>query len=207
MKATRRRLLGLVLVPLAAPFIARAQPRKPWRVAYLAQADPGVGAATLGQFRNGMKGLGYEEGRDYLLELRNAKGSPDRLQKFAEELVALRPDVIVASSTPPAVAALKATRSIPIVMAISGDPIGSGLVKSLARPGGNVTGTALAFDEVSRKWLELLMNLRPRLSHVGVFSNPANVSMRGMLEPLAASAGTLGVRLTVHDLVAGEGAD
>ncbi len=207
MKVVRRRLLGLVLVPFAAPIGAWAQQRKPWRIGYLAQADPAVGPDTLGQFKNGMKALGYDEGRDYVLEVRNAEGRPDRLQEFAAELAALRVDVIVASSTPPAVSALKATRSIPIVMAISGDPVGSGLVKSLARPGGNVTGTALAFDEVSRKWLELLVAVRPRMSNVAVVSNPSNVSMRGMLDPLGASTRALSLKLTVHDLAPGEGAD
>jgi putative ABC transport system substrate-binding protein len=200
---SRRRFLGLVL--LAAPVVARAQPRKPWRIGYLAQAAPAVGPDTLGQFRVGMKALGYEEGPHYVLEIRDAEGSPDRLDQFAAELASLKVDIIVASSTPPAVSAVKATQSIPIVMAISGDPVGSGLVRSLARPGGNVTGTALAFDEVSRKWLELLMAVRPRLSHVVVISNPANVSMRGMLDPLAASSRALNVKLSVQDFAPGEG--
>lgn len=207
MKNARRRLLGLALLPLAAPLVARAQQRKPWRIGYLAQADAAIGPDTLGQFSNGMQALGYEEKRDYLLEVRNAKGSPQRLDEFAAELAALRVDVIVASSTPPAVSALKATRSIPIVMAISGDPVGSGLIKSFARPGGNVTGTTLAFDEVNRKWLELLVTVRPGLSRVGVISNPANVSMRGMLDPLAASTRALNLKLTVYDLAPGDDAD
>jgi putative ABC transport system substrate-binding protein len=205
LKTVRRRLLALVL--LAPPLGAWAQLPKPWRIGYLAQAAPAIGPDTLGQFRIGMKALGYEEGQHYLMEVRNADGSPDRLQELAGELASLRVDVIVASSTPPAVAALKATRSIPIVMAISGDPVGSGLVKSLARPGGNVTGTALAFDEVSRKWLELLMALRPRMSHIGVVANPVNVSMRGMVDPLTASARALSLKLAVHDLGPGDGAD
>jgi putative ABC transport system substrate-binding protein len=179
-------LFAATLIPalLAAPFAVEAQQqRKPWRIGYLAQASPAVGPDTLGQFRVGMKALGYEEGPHYVLEIRDAEGSPDRLDQFAAELASLKVDIIVASSTPPAVSAMKATQSIPIVMAISEDPVGSGLVRSLARPGGNVTGTALAFDEVSRKWLELLMAVRPRVSHVVVISNPANVSMRGMLDP------------------------
>ncbi|HEY8252071.1 MAG TPA: ABC transporter substrate-binding protein [Burkholderiales bacterium] len=207
MKTARRRLLALGLAPFAAPISTWAQPRKPWRIGYLAQADAAVGPDTLGQLRAGMKDLGYEEKRDYLLEVRNAKGSPERLDQFAAELAALRVDLIVASSTPPAVSALKATRSIPIVMAISGDPVGSGLIKSFARPGGNVTGTTLAFDEVNRKWLEMLIAIRPGLSHVGVVSNPANVSMRGMLDPLEASSRALSLKLTVHHLSPGEDAE
>lgn len=151
-----------------------------------------------------MKALGYDEGQHYVLEVRNAEGRPDRLRELAAELAALRVDVIVAASTPPAVSAMRATRSIPIVMAISGDPVGSGLVRSFARPGGNVTGNALAFDEVSRKWLELLMDVRPRLSRVAVISNPANESMRSMVEPLTASAQALNLNLAVFDFAPGE---
>jgi putative ABC transport system substrate-binding protein len=194
----RRRLLRFALLPLAAPLAARAQPRKPWRIGYLAQAWPQVNEDSLGQFRQGLKELGYVEGNQYVIEVRNAEGSPEKMDAFAAELVKLRVDIIVAGSTPPAVAAMKATRSIPIVFAIAGDPVGSGLVQTLARPGGNVTGSALAFEELSRKWLELLFTLRPRLSRVAVLSNPTNESMRNMLEPLHASARALNVTLTVH---------
>jgi putative ABC transport system substrate-binding protein len=205
MKTARRRLLALALLPFAAPAVA--QPRKPWRIGYLAQASPAIGSDTLGEFRNGMKALGYQEGQHYVLEIRDAESRPERMQEFAAELVALRVDVIVAATTPPALSAMRATRSIPIVFAVAADPVGNGLVQSLARPGGNVTGNALAFDEVSRKWLELLMTVRSRLSRVAVLSNPSNDSMRIMLESLHASAPALNVKLTVYDFAPGSAFD
>jgi putative tryptophan/tyrosine transport system substrate-binding protein len=203
LKGARRRLLGLLLLPLAVLPVARAQPRKPWRIGYLAQAAPQVNPDSLGQFRKGLEELGYAEGRDYALLVRNAEGNPQQLDAFAAELVRMPVDIIVAGTTPPAVAAMKATRSIPIVFAVAGDPVGSGLVQALGRPGGNVTGNALAFDELCQKWLELLLTLRPRLSRVVVLTNPTNDSMRSMLEPLAASARASNVALIAHDLSPG----
>lgn len=203
MKSARRRLMALALLPLAAPLALRGQPRKPWRIGYLAQAEPQVNENSLGQFRRGLTELGYTEGTDYILEVRNAQGSPDRMKVFAAELARLRVDVIVAGATPPAVAAMKATRSIPIVFAIAGDPVGSGLAQSFARPGSNITGLALAFDEVSPKWLELLQTVRTRISRVAVISNPTNESMRNMLEPLTVSARGSSVALILHDIAPG----
>jgi putative ABC transport system substrate-binding protein len=185
---------------LAAALGVEAQPAgKVWRIGYLAQASSHVGTDTLGAFREGLSELGYTEGQQYVMEVRNAEGRPERLQEFAAGLVALRVDVIVAASTPTALAAMRATRSIPIVMGVVADPVGSGFAQSFARPGGNVTGTALALDEVSSKWLELLMTVRGRLSRVAVLSNPANESARAMLGPLEVSARALKARLTVHD--------
>jgi len=161
---------------LALAVTAQALPAgKPWRIGYLAQATPAVGADTLGEFKRGLSDLGYVEGQHYVLLVRDAAGRPDRLQTLAAEL-ASSVDVIVAGSTPPALAAMRASRSIPIVMAISADPVANGLVQSLARPGGNVTGMALAFDEVSRKWLELLRTMRSRLVRVAVLSNPTTTA-------------------------------
>jgi putative tryptophan/tyrosine transport system substrate-binding protein len=201
LNTSRRRLLGLALLPLASA--VRAQPRKPWRIGYLAQAAPQVNPDSLGQFKLGLEELGYAEGRDYALLVRNAEGDPARLDAFAAEFVRTRVDIIVAGTTPPAVAAMKATRSIPIVFAVAGDPVGSGLVQTLARPGGNATGNALAFDELCQKWLELLLTLRPRLSRVVVLTNPTNDSMRNMLEPLGISARSAKVALITHELSPG----
>lgn len=188
------------VVMLVTSMTAAAQhARTPWRIGYLAQASPQVGPDALGELKKWLSELGYAEGHQYVMEVRNAEGRPERLQQFAAELAALRVDVIVAASTPPAVAAMRATRSIPIVIGVSADPVGSGLVHSLARPGGNVTGTAVAFDEVSHKWLELLAAVRGNLSRVAVLSNSSNESMPAMLGPLHVAARVLKVRLTVHD--------
>lgn len=165
----KTRRVAACLVILAVAVTAHAQqPGKPWRIGYLAQAASAVGADTLGEFKRGLSELGYVDGQHYLLLVRDAGGRPDRLQTLATELASAPVDVIVTGSTPPALAAMRATRAIPIVMAISADPVANGLVQSLSRPGGNVTGMALAFDEVSR-------------------------SMRVMLAPLEAAARALNV--------------
>jgi putative ABC transport system substrate-binding protein len=112
--------------------------------------------------------------------------------------------VLVAHSTPSALAAMQATREIPIVTVAVADPVGSGLVRSFSRPGGNVTGTAWALDEVSSKWLELLRTIRGGLSRVAVLHNSTNRSMSAMLRPIEASARTLSVTLTLHDFTQAE---
>jgi ABC-type uncharacterized transport system substrate-binding protein len=142
----------LLLFAVTSPASAQSA-GKIWRIGYLAQAAPQIGDDTLGEFRNSLTDLGYVEGREYDLAIRNADGKTDRLRELAAELVALNVDVIIAASTPPAVAARRATQSIPIVLGVSADPVASGLTQSLARPGGNVTGSALAFDEISRPLL------------------------------------------------------
>jgi putative tryptophan/tyrosine transport system substrate-binding protein len=197
---------GLLILAVSAR--AEAQPPgKLWRIGYFAQAASAVGADTLGEFKRALGDLGYIEGQHYVLLVRDAGGQPERLQPLATELASAAVDIIVTASTPPALAALRATRSIPIVMAISADPVANGLVQSLARPGGNVTGMALAFDEISRKWLELLMAVRAPIARVVVLSNPTNESMRVMLQPLDASARVLSVKLSVHELAPGASPD
>lgn len=146
-----------------------------------------------------MQEHGYSEGRDYVMHIRVADGINERLPPLAAELVRLPVDVLVANSTPAAEAAKQATRSIPIVTVAVADPVGSGLVQSLSRPGGNVTGTAWALDEVSYKWLELLKATRSDLLRVAVIYNSANSSMAAMLRPLETAAQALGLGLTAHD--------
>ena len=121
----------------------------------------------------GLDELGYQEGKDFLIEYRFAEGAAERFPGLAAELVSLPVDVIVAWGTPATLAALKATSSIPIVMS-AGDPVGAGLVASLARPGGNVTGLSSQTAGGEEKRLELLKELRPSLSRVAVLSNPTN---------------------------------
>jgi len=178
--------LSLAVAPLAA---GGQPPGKIYRIGWLNQG----GAPTTGlvAFREGLKEFGYAEGRQYVMEIRFASGRTELLPVLAAELAALPVDVIIANSTPSALAAKQTTRSIPIVAMGVADPVGSGLVQSLARPGGNVTGPALALDEVSNKWLELLMMVRGRLSRVAVVSNSTNQSMPLMLRSLEASARAL----------------
>jgi putative ABC transport system substrate-binding protein len=157
-------LLGGLFSPLAAE---AQQAAKMARIGYLA---PNLAAAPhLSEaFRQGLRDLGYVEGRNVVIEYRFAEGKPERLPALAAELVALKLDVIVASNTPTALAAKQATRTIPIVFSFAADPVTSGLVTSLARPGGNVTGLSLLFPELVGKSLEQLKQAVPRVSRVAV---------------------------------------
>jgi putative ABC transport system substrate-binding protein len=157
-------------------------------------ASPRVAEA----FRQGLRDLGYVEGRDFVIEFRDAKGTPERLPALAAELVALKVDVIVASGTPHALAAKQATRTIPIVFTASVDPVMEGLVTSLARPGGNVTGLTSLGSELITKRLELLKQAVPGVSRVAGLWQPGALGERrekDMLKEADVAARALGVRL------------
>ena len=170
----RRDLITRVGGAVAAwPLAARAQqPGKVARIGYLGAnlvAQPKQPEA----FRQGLRELGWIEGRNIAIEYRDGQGKPERLPALAAELVALRPDVIVAGPTLPAVAASRATKAIPVVFPVASDPIGSGLVASLARPGGNVTGLSLQASELVGKCLQLLVEAVPGAGLIAVLLNPA----------------------------------
>jgi putative ABC transport system substrate-binding protein len=172
---TRREWLMAFAGALAAPGTAYAQPQtKVWRVGFLAQRHVDFVDADYyyGPFRQGMRELGYIEGKNLTIEWRSAEGKTERLAALAAELVNLKVDVIVAASTLPVRAVQQATTTIPIVMAGIADPLGSGFVKSLARPGGNITGLTNIGAEVAPKQLEMLMSMVPRLSRVAVLVTP-----------------------------------
>ena len=147
----------------------------------------------------GLDELGYDEGKDFLIEYRFAEGDARRFPELAVELVRFPVDVIVAWGTPATLAALKATSSIPIVMS-AGDPVGAGLVASLALPGGNVTASQTAGGEEKR--LELLKELRPNLSRVAVFSNPTNPYCVIAVQHARPAAAALGLSLDVAEVSA-----
>jgi putative ABC transport system substrate-binding protein len=181
----------------ALPLVADAQPAgKAPTVAFLSASsptNPGVEA-----FRQGLRALGYAEGRNILIEYRWAEGRFDRLPALAAELVRLGVTVIVAANTPAALAAKSATSTIPIILMTSGDPVGSGLVASLARSGGNVTGLSLTPAlAIAGKHLELLKEAFPTITQVAVLANPANPPTAGLLKELELAARPLGVRLRV----------
>ncbi len=184
---------------LAAPLAAEAQPAgKVPRVAYLSASSAASATWGVEAFRQGLRELGYIEGRNILIEYRWADGRFDRLPALAADLARLAVDVIVASNTPAALAARNATGTIPIVLVTSGDPVGSGLVASLARPGGNVTGLSLFSTlAMSGKQLELLKQAFPTVSHVAVLANPANPPTAGLLTETELAARPLGLRLRV----------
>ena len=140
-----------------------------------------------------MRDLGYVEGKNLVIEWRFADGMSERLPGLAAELVQLKVDVIVAATTPATAAAQKATTTIPIVMASVGDPVGSGFVKSLAHPGGNITGLSNLTGDLGRKHLELLLILLAKLSRVAVLTNPANSTGATILTSIQAAAQRTGV--------------
>ena len=180
----------LFLIPWPA---ADAQQAKTARIGLLeASSLP----ARFEAFRQGLRELGYVEGQTIIIERRSAEGVLDRLPDLAADLVRRKVDVIAAAATPAAVAARNATQTIPIVMLGVGDPVGSGLVTSLASPGGNVTGTTSVGPEVVGKQIQLLKEVYPRVSRVAVLWNPANPALSNLLlKEAAATAPSLGLSL------------
>ncbi len=191
-------VLGVLL--LASIHLAEAQQtKKVPRIGFLSfVARPNSPAPNTEAFRQGLRDLGYVEGQNVVIEYRYAEGKADRLPDLAAELVRLKVDIIVAQSTETVLAAKNATSTIPIVMTNSADPVGSGLVASLARPGGNVTGMSLlAGLEISGKQLEVLKETVPKLRHVAVLTNPASRSSTGagLLREAEPAARSLGVQI------------
>jgi putative ABC transport system substrate-binding protein len=195
--STRRAFIGTLAGGLLAAPLAAQQAPKVARIGFLAlnrAASPRLGEA----FLQGLRDLGYVEGRNVVIEFRDAEGKPERLPALAAELVALKVDVIVAPSTPHALAAKQATKTIPIVFASAPDPVTDGLVTSLARPGDNVTGLSNLTPELVGKCLELLTRAVPAVSRVAVLWQPGARGERtdkDMLKAGDVAARALGVRL------------
>jgi putative ABC transport system substrate-binding protein len=164
---------------------------------YLGCAEP----AQFTELRQGLRELGYAEGHNLVIECRAAPGKAERIPDLAAELVRLNVDVIVAEGTLAAFAAKQATRTIPIVMVYVGDPVASGLVSSLGRPGGNVTGSTMLAPEIVRKTLQLLKEASPTISRVTVLMNPTNPGQTLSDQQMAAAAEVLGVRPQRADIV------
>jgi len=192
-------LAGTGAVLLAAPLAAEAQQAaKIARIGYLAP-NPGADPHVKEAFRQGLRDLGYVEGRNVVIEYRDAEGKSERLPALAAELVALKVDVIVApASTLAVLAAKQATRTLPIVFIGTADPVASGLVTSLARPGGNVTGLSNLAPELVGKWLERLTQAVPGVSRVAALWQPGILGERtekDMLTRAEVAVRALGVRL------------
>jgi len=167
------RLIGLAVVlavslTIAPPATEAQQSARVYRLGFLSMRSGPTDNPQLDAFRQGLRELGYLEGRNVVLEVRYAAGSEEKLPGLAAELVRLNVDVIVAQSGVASTAAKNASKTIPIVMASSGDAVRQGLVASLARPGGNITGLTLVSPELSQKRLEMLREMLPELSRVGV---------------------------------------
>jgi putative tryptophan/tyrosine transport system substrate-binding protein len=175
----RRTFLGVIGCAIAGrPLTTRAQQQKIWRVGCLISGPPN----SLDSFRQRMVELGYVEGKNLVVDARVAEGRYDRLPGFAKEIVDLHPDAIVAEATPAIAAAQRATKTIPIVMAPATDPVGSGFVKSFAHPGGNITGVANMFGDLTAKSLEILHRVLPNAKTVAVLmsANPTHAQFYGV---------------------------
>ena len=194
MIARRTFLAGTGAILLATPLAAEAQQTSGLRrIGYLGSSSPSLEPTYVEAFRGQLRVLGYIEGQHIAIEYRWAEGRADRLPNLAAELVRLDPVVIVTTGTPGTLAAMQATKTIPIVMASSVDPVRSGIVASLARPGGNVTGFTILGPELEGKRMELLKRAVPRLSRVAVLWNPANPGIAFNLEAIEAAARALHV--------------
>jgi len=190
--------VSVILAPLAAE--TQQQAGKVYRIGFLRY----VGCAEPAHFtelRQGLRELGYAEGHNLVIECRAAPGNAERMPDLAAELVRLNVDVLVAEGTPAALAAKQATRTIPIVMVYIGDPVASGLVNSLGRPGGNVTGSTMLAPEIVRKTLQLLKEAAPAISRVTVLIDSTNPGQTLPDHQMAAAAEVLGVRPQRADIV------
>lgn len=198
----RRRnfLAALAGLGLCAPQAVRAA-GKVARIGYLV-LSPLVDPPTpeRASFLEGLRALGYEDAKNIIIEYRSAEGDADRLPFLAEELVANRVDIIIAAGGDPAIAARDATRTIPIVMLFTPDPVMLGLVSSLSRPGGNVTGMSFMAPEIGAKRLELLKEALPTIKRVAVLQDSSNVAGRPEYESIVMAARQLGIRLYPVDI-------
>jgi len=196
----RRFLLTSLAGALAAPLAAEAQPTgKIYRVGWLVSGSPISHRLSLAAFKEGLQKLGYTEGQNIRIEYRWAEGDLSRLPELASELVRLQVDVILAGGTAGASAARNATREIPIVMAGAGDPVEAGLVTTLARPGGNLTGFAAAAPESASKRLELLKEAVPKIHRVAVIWNPTSSTAQREWSVTQEAAKVLGLVLVSRE--------
>ena len=200
----RRKFITLLGAAAAWPLMAQAQ-QPLGKMRRLGVLQPGAPPDPLVEAMQGrLRELGYVEGRDISFEFRWAEGKLGRLAQLATELVGLKVDVITALSTPAALAAQKATTTIPIVFSAVGDPVGTGLVSNLARPGANVTGLSVLATELAAKRLEILEEIVPNMSPLAMFWNDTNPSMVLSANQSQGAADKLGVAIQsigVHDLV------
>jgi putative tryptophan/tyrosine transport system substrate-binding protein len=200
----KKKITGLTLGALLFAFSLSAEAQQPIkipRIGYLGGASPSLAAARIEAFRQGLRELGYVEGKNVVIEYRYAEGKLDRLPALAAELVRLKVDVIVTSAAVATRRAKETTVTIPIVMAQDGDPVGSGHVASLARPGGNITGLSSLSPEISGKRLELLKEIVPRLSRVVVLGTSTSPGSAQGLRETELAARAFGAQLQYLDIL------
>ncbi len=192
-------LLAMIFLATALPVSAQQAAKIP-RIGYLNANFPTTNPVRIEAIRQGLRELGYVEGKNIVIEWRYAERKPDRLPALAAELVRLKVAVIVTSASGETRAAKEATSTIPIVMTNDNDPVGSGFVASLARPGGNITGLSNLDPELSGKRLELLKEIVPRLSHVAVLASSTQPGYAQVLKEMELAAGALKVKLQFLDV-------
>jgi putative ABC transport system substrate-binding protein len=196
MSVPRREFLGALGGAAAWPLATRAQQSgKVSRIGFLGTSSPALERHLIDAFLQKLRELGHVEGETLVIEYRWAEGQDDRLPDLAAELVRIKPDVIVTTGTPGTLAAKRATGTIPIVFASSGNPINTGLVASLARPGGNVTGFTISGSALEGKRLQLLKDAVPALSRLAVLWNSANPANDDFYQQTRSAAATLALTL------------
>jgi ABC-type uncharacterized transport system substrate-binding protein len=197
-----RILIWLLITVLltTAPTSEAQQPEKVPRIGFLITSSPSAIAPRMDAFRQGLRELGYVEGKNIVIERRHAEGKFDHLPALAAELVRLNVDIIVTSGPTATRPAKEATSTIPIVMTFDDDPVGSGFVTSLARPGGNITGLSTLSPEISGKQLELLKEIVPKLGRVAVIGTSSRQGTAQSLKETELAAGAFGVKLQYLDI-------
>ena len=195
----REFITGLGGAAASLPFAARAQqPNRMRRIGVLQSVggnDP-EGPIRMAGFLQGLQQLGWANGRNLQIDIRWASGDADLYRKYAAELIALSPDVLLATSSPTVAALQAATRTVPIVFAHAVDPVGAGFVDSLARPGGNATGFIVYEYSIAAKWLELLKEIAPRVTRVAVLRDPDMAAGSGQLGAIQSVAPSVGVEVS-----------
>ena len=204
-RQTLQVLLGLALGGAALTAVCQQRPRT-WRIG---GGWGGTGGAQEPSFLAGLKDHGYEVGRNIVVDTRYAKGDPARYAALVDEVMALRPDILMGTNTQIALEMKRRTRSIPIVLGTPGDAVGSGLVQSLARPGGNITGMSIQIHELSAKHLQLVSEVLPHMRRVAVLSDQTNEkSITEQYERIARkTADAMGLSLSVHRVEGGQDVD
>ena len=193
----RREFITLLGSALARPVTSRAQQAgKTWRIALITHVPSIIYEPLFDDLRE----LGYVEGQNIIIERRYAEGRPESFQEFAAEMVRLKADLIITTTTPAALSAKNATMTIPIVILTAIDPVGTGLIASLAHPGGNITGGAILTGEMAAKRLELLKEVVPSLSRTAVLWNGANPANALAWRETQGAASALGVALQSHEV-------
>jgi putative tryptophan/tyrosine transport system substrate-binding protein len=202
-KDMKRKITVLALCAMLPALCASAEAQqtgKIFRIGFLVANFPSTNPGRLEAFRQGLRDLGYVEGKSLVIEWRYAEGKPDRLPALAAELVRLKVDLIVTAGPAATRPAKEATVTIPIVMGFDNDPVGNGFVATLARPGGNITGVSTLAPEISGKQLELLKEIVLRLSRVAVFGNSNEPGNAQALREVEVAAGAFGVQLQHLDV-------